>query len=100
MGMLVKKRLERQSRAKNDLEKTGTSSGSLASAKNNYVPPHLRVTSLPTDSKNCKREDQVSLRVANLSEDTTEHDLRDLFGKFGRITRVHIVLNENNKSRG
>merc|ERR1711904_184127 len=78
----------------------GTSSRSLVSAKDRYIPTHLRATGFSTDDNNCKREDQVSLSVANLSEDTTEHDLRDLFGQFGHITRVLIVLDEKHKSRG
>merc|ERR1711937_375071 len=90
--ILVKKRLERQLKVKNNSEKIGISSRSLAFVKDKYVPTHLRATGFPIDDNNCKREDQVSLRVANLSEDTTEHDLRDLFGQFGHITRVLIVL--------
>lgn len=36
------------------------------------------------------REDLPTLRVTNVSEDTTEDDLRDLFVKFGRVARVYI----------
>lgn len=44
--------------------------------------------------------DDASLRVSNLSEDTTEGDLRDLFGNFGPIQRVHIATRDNGESRG
>lgn len=32
-------------------------------------------------------EDHTKIRVTNISEDTTEGDLRDLFSAFGRINR-------------
>ena len=36
------------------------------------------------------RDDLPTLRVTNISEDTQENDLRDLFGTFGRIARVYV----------
>lgn len=36
------------------------------------------------------RDDLPTLRVTNVSEDTTDQDLRDLFGMFGRVARVYI----------
>jgi translation initiation factor 3 subunit G len=36
------------------------------------------------------REDMPTLRVTNISEDTQENDLRELFGGFGRIARVYV----------
>ena len=36
------------------------------------------------------RDDLPTLRVTNVSEDTTDQDLRDLFGAFGRVARVYI----------
>lgn len=36
------------------------------------------------------REDLPTLRVTNISEDTAESDLRDLFGTFGRVARVYV----------
>lgn len=36
------------------------------------------------------REDLPTLRVTNVSEDTTDNDLRDLFSNFGRVARVYI----------
>jgi translation initiation factor 3 subunit G len=36
------------------------------------------------------REDLPTLRVTNVSEDTTDNDLRDLFSIFGRVARVYI----------
>ena len=36
------------------------------------------------------RDDLPTLRVTNISEDTQENDLRDLFGAFGRVARVYV----------
>jgi translation initiation factor 3 subunit G len=36
------------------------------------------------------REDLPTLRVTNISEDTQESDLRELFGTFGRVARVYV----------
>jgi translation initiation factor 3 subunit G len=36
------------------------------------------------------RDDLPTLRVTNISEDTQESDLRDLFGVFGRVSRVYV----------
>lgn len=36
------------------------------------------------------REDLPTLRVTNISEDTGESDLRELFGNFGRVARVYV----------
>ena len=36
------------------------------------------------------REDLPTLRVTNVSEDTTDNDLRELFSNFGRVARVYI----------
>ena len=36
------------------------------------------------------RDDLPTLRVTDISEDTQENDLRELFGSFGRVARVYI----------
>ena len=36
------------------------------------------------------RDDLPTLRVTNVSEDTSDNDLRDLFSRFGRVARVYI----------
>ena len=36
------------------------------------------------------KDDLPTLRVTNVSEDTTDNDLRDLFSVFGRVARVYI----------
>lgn len=45
--------------------------------------------------------EQNTIRVTNISEDTTEKDLQDLFQAFGRITRVYLAKDkETMQSRG
>ena len=36
-------------------------------------------------------DDTATVRVTNLSEETKEQDLRDLFGHFGPIHRVYLA---------
>jgi translation initiation factor 3 subunit G len=36
------------------------------------------------------RDDLPTLRVTNISEETEENDLRELFGAFGRVARVYV----------
>lgn len=36
------------------------------------------------------RDDLPTLRVTNISEETQENDLRELFGAFGRVARVYV----------
>jgi len=45
--------------------------------------------------------DQNTIRVTNISEDTTESELLDLFQRFGRISRVYLAKDkETMQSRG
>ncbi|CCL99786.1 uncharacterized protein FIBRA_01808 [Fibroporia radiculosa] len=76
---------------------TGTPAEPAAAAPSGtgkYVPPSMRsggrgpgeAMSRPGGS----RDDLPTLRVTNISEDTQENDLRDLFGAFGRVARVYV----------
>jgi len=43
----------------------------------------------------------MNIYVGNLSYDTTENDLRDLFGEHGTVTRVNIITDKmSGKSKG
>ncbi|XP_018429654.1 PREDICTED: eukaryotic translation initiation factor 3 subunit G [Nanorana parkeri] len=46
-----------------------------------YVPPSLRPTA----------DDNATIRVTNLSEDTRETDLQELFRPFGSISRIYLA---------
>lgn len=65
-----------------------------------YVPPSRkggfsgRGESGPDGAANpmAMGEDHTKIRVTNISEDTTEGDLRDLFSAFGRINRSVLFV--------
>jgi len=70
-----------------------------------YVPPSLRagaVASTSTDDGGRGRRDEfATVRVTNLSEDTKEADLQELFRPFGPISRIYLAKDkESNTSRG
>ncbi|KAH0861478.1 hypothetical protein HID58_089739, partial [Brassica napus] len=63
-----------------------------------YVPPSRRTGASDMRSR---RNDENSLRVTNLSEDTREQDLMELFHPFGAVTRAYVAFDKNtNVSRG
>ncbi|KAI0337609.1 translation initiation factor 3, RNA-binding subunit, partial [Trametopsis cervina] len=64
-----------------------------ATAGGKYVPPSMRGGRGPGEAMGRpggSRDDLPTLRVTNISEDTQENDLRDLFGAFGRVARVYV----------
>lgn len=58
-----------------------------------YVPPSLRAGgNQKGESMSMKNRDEAAtIRVTNLSEDTRENDLQDLFRPFGSISRVFLA---------
>lgn len=71
-----------------------------------YVPVHLRGKG---DARNeqkgggaaAERDDSTTIRVTNISAETTEDDLRDLFRRFGHTSRIYLAKDRNtNESRG
>lgn len=40
-------------------------------------------------------DDNATIRVTNLSEDTREEDLQDLFKPFGQISRIFLAKDKN-----
>ncbi|CAI5478503.1 unnamed protein product [Closterium sp. Yama58-4] len=78
------------------------------SGKTSYVPPSLRAGGAASrageDSGGRRgggRDDSNSVRVTNLSEDTREQDLQELFGPFGPISRIYVAFDrETGLSRG
>lgn len=112
--MLYKRRMERQlaaargegpapERAPDEDGPGGMSNLPAAGAKTGgYVPPSLRNRAPGDvgDSMN-KRREENSVRVTNLSEDTREDDLRELFSPFGPISRVYIAYDrDTGENRG
>eukprot|EP00581_Thalassiosira_minuscula_P008584 CAMPEP_0183705078 /NCGR_PEP_ID=MMETSP0737-20130205/2250_1 /TAXON_ID=385413 /ORGANISM="Thalassiosira miniscula, Strain CCMP1093" /LENGTH=359 /DNA_ID=CAMNT_0025932143 /DNA_START=57 /DNA_END=1136 /DNA_ORIENTATION=- len=97
---------------------TQVGAGGSGGGGNKYVPPSARggsggmggksLSALAAgapdsgggDRRNDNR-DQNTIRVTNISEDTTEADLQELFQPFGRISRVYLAKDkETMQSRG
>jgi translation initiation factor 3 subunit G len=59
-----------------------------------YIPLGMR-DAMQTDRR--KMDEENTVRVNNLSENVTEDDLRDLFGRFGTIKRVFLARDKHTK---
>ncbi|XP_027344499.1 eukaryotic translation initiation factor 3 subunit G-like [Abrus precatorius] len=71
------------------------------STKAAYVPPGMRAGAERTGSDMRRRNDENSVRVTNLSEDTREPDLLELFRPFGPVSRVYVAIDQKTgMSRG
>ncbi|CAA0834661.1 eukaryotic translation initiation factor 3G1 [Striga hermonthica] len=83
-------------------EAGGTSAG--AGGKGAYVPPSMRGGGGGTErggSDMRRRNEENSVRVTNLSEDTREPDLHELFRPFGAVSRVYVAIDQKTgMSRG
>ncbi|KXG26847.2 hypothetical protein SORBI_3006G181500 [Sorghum bicolor] len=67
-----------------------------------YVPPNKKEgTDTSGASMMKRRNDENSIRVNNLSEDTSEFDLFELFSKFGPVNRAFVAKDRRTgSSRG
>lgn len=75
-----------------------------------YVPPGARAGAVPAagaaggrslSAMSFDDRDYTTIRVTNISEDTKEVDLQDLFETFGRIFRIYLAKDrETGESRG
>jgi translation initiation factor 3 subunit G len=85
-----------------------SAAGAGGAAGGKYVPPSARAGALATRMGGAaafiperRTDDLNTIRVTNLSENTTEADLQDLFQRFGRISRVYLAKDkETMQSRG
>ncbi|KAJ3695389.1 hypothetical protein LUZ60_000766 [Juncus effusus] len=71
--------------------------------KSAYVPPSLRGGAAERAGAEMgrRRNDENSVRVTNLSEDTREPDLLELFRTFGPVSRVYVAVDQKTgMSRG
>jgi len=83
----------------------GGGAGGPGGGTGKYVPVHLRGGEGRGAGRGVamlrERDDSATLRVTNLSEDTTEDDLRELFGPFGKLMRVYLAKDQaTRESRG
>jgi translation initiation factor 3 subunit G len=65
--------------------------------KDTYVPPSMRrgATMGSGDDSKMRRDDAATIRVTNLSEDTKEQDLQDLFRNYGPISRIFLAKDKS-----
>lgn len=77
--------------------------GAAGGGTGSYVPPHLRGRGGAGEKMGGKfdRDDSATLRVTNVSEFAEEQDLRDMFSRFGHVTRVFLAKDrETNRAKG
>lgn len=77
--------------------------GGLGLSKGAYVAPHLRNKGAGGGDKmgGRERDDFATLRVTNVSEMAEENDLRAMFERFGRVTRVFLAKDkETGRAKG
>jgi len=76
----------------------------LGPSSSSYVPPHLRNrggVGEKMGGKYSDRDDLATLRVTNVSEFAEEQDLRDMFSRFGHVTRVFLAKDrETGRAKG
>jgi RNA recognition motif-containing protein len=78
-------------------------SGGLGAGSGGYVPPHLRGKMGGGEKMGGKfdRDDSATLRVTNVSEIAEEQDLRDMFSRYGHVTRVFLAKDrETGRAKG
>jgi len=82
----------------------GPAKGASGAGGSSYVPPHLRNGGGATGERmggKFERDDLATLRVTNVSEFAEEDELRALFERFGRVTRVFLAKDrETGKAKG
>lgn len=79
------------------VDKPPTSDATMptGTTKGTYVPPSLRAgAERPAVPDMRRRNEENSVRVTNLSEDTREPDLLELFRTFGPVSRVYVAIDQ------
>lgn len=96
--------IEISSRSGVEDSKSATKSSATAAVadRNKYLPPSLRGNSTrDSGDSRFRRDETATIRVTNLSEDTRENDVHDLFRGFGIISRVFLAKDKvTGKSKG
>lgn len=79
------------------VDKPPTSDATMptSTTKGTYIPPSLRAgAERPAVPDMRRRNEENSVRVTNLSEDTREPDLLELFRTFGPVSRVYVAIDQ------
>ncbi|XP_076436328.1 eukaryotic translation initiation factor 3 subunit G-like [Babylonia areolata] len=72
----------------------GAAAGPKPTGGSKYVPPSLRDGASKGRGEsmaNQRKDEAATIRVTNLSEDTRESDLQELFRPFGPISRIYLA---------
>ncbi|XP_068668573.1 uncharacterized protein [Aristolochia californica] len=77
-----------------DRPPTTETAAPAAASKSTYVPPGMRAGGERTGTEMRRRNEENSVRVTNLSEDTREADLHELFRTFGPVSRVYVAIDQ------
>jgi len=94
-------RFDRTAGPSKPVPSTGGASARPTPAPGAYIHPRLRqgASGLPPIASN--EDDASTIRVTNLSEDTTEDELKQLFRPFGDISRTFLAKDKiTQKSKG
>jgi len=76
--------------------RNSTMEAAISSGTDKYVPPGARkFGNIAGESIDKRRDDTATIRVTNLSEDTKEQDLSELFKSFGPISRIYLAKDKN-----
>jgi len=59
-----------------------------------YMPPSIR-RGETNDVQTRQRDENPTIRVSNLAEETSEPDLQDLFKPFGTVSRIYLAKDKN-----
>ncbi|KAK0834303.1 ATP-dependent Lon protease pim1 [Friedmanniomyces endolithicus] len=83
----------------------GDAGGGAVGPGGSYVPPHLRKGGASKEGERMggkfERDDLATLRVTNVSEFAEESDLREIFERHGRVTRVFLAKDrETGRAKG
>lgn len=86
-------------------DESASAAGGLGVTSGSYVPPHIRKGGAGAGErmggKYADRDDLATLRVTNVSEFADEQELRDLFGRWGHVTRVFLAKDrETGRAKG
>jgi len=64
-------------------------------APGTYVPPAIRKGDRADDSQSRQRDENPTIRVSNLAEETSDKDLQELFKPFGTLSRIYLAKDKN-----
>uniref|UniRef100_A0A8C2DVM3 Eukaryotic translation initiation factor 3 subunit G n=1 Tax=Cyprinus carpio TaxID=7962 RepID=A0A8C2DVM3_CYPCA len=98
LGPMQKELAEQLGLSTGEKEKSLSLPNQSKTRRDKYVPPSLRDGGTRRGESmqpNRRADDNATIRVTNLSEDTRETDLQELFRPFGSISRIYLAKDKN-----